>query len=41
MQLLAHVTETEFPLGVVLFFTGMAVGFALAFAIWGFGWRKR
>jgi len=41
MQLLAHITETEFPLGVVLFLIGLAVGFALAFAIWGPGWRNK
>jgi len=35
MEALAHVTEVEVPLGLVLFVLGAVVGFAVAFAIWG------
>lgn len=33
MDFLAHITEVEFPFGLTLFMTGVAVGFALAFGV--------
>ena len=35
MELLAHITEMELFTGPMLFLGGVAVGFVIAFAIWG------
>jgi len=35
MEFLAHITEVEFPLGLVLYIAGIASGLIAGYALWG------
>ncbi|MEO1618456.1 MAG: hypothetical protein AAFV88_21565 [Planctomycetota bacterium] len=41
MNLLAHITPAESPAGLVLFFSGVAVGFTLAFSLGYLAWKPK